>query len=184
MQRMYTIVGTLAFLALAGCGWESRVRLLSDAEFDHYYALKPFMSEEERKAYLKLKTEEERNEFLKKNGCRNVMGAEECYWDRFYKYPENIRQGIVEGAVRNGWSRDMVFMAWGAPWDKRALVGRPSPKSELLVYRFEKQEDGTVLVYVPDSKTAYKAVERFTREVYLDNDQVTEIIEKKGWGSQ
>jgi hypothetical protein len=75
----------------------------------------------------------------------------------------------------------MVFMAWGAPWDHRALVGRPAPKSELLVYRFEKQEDGTVLVYVPDSKTAYKSVARFTREVYLDSDTVTEIVEKPGW---
>jgi hypothetical protein len=86
--------------------------------------------------------------------------------------------------VQNGWTKDMVYMAWGAPFDKRALAGRPAPRSELLVYRFEKQDDGTVLVYVPDSKTEYLAVERFVREVYLDSDQVTEIVERKGWVQQ
>ena len=164
----------LAFLLLAGCGWEGRVRLLSDAEFDHYYALKPFLADEDRKTFLKMKTEEERNAFLKEKGL----------WERFYKYPEHVRKGIVAGAVQNGWTKDMVYMAWGAPYDKRALVGRPAPRSELLVYRFEKQEDGTVLVYVPNSKTEYKAVERFVREVYLDSDQVTEIVERKGWVQQ
>lgn len=171
----------LLLVLLAGCGWQGRVKFLSEAEAKHYYALQPFLSEEEKKTYLKLKTEDERNSWLKDNGCREILGKKECYWDRFYKYPDNIRQQIVDGAVRNGWTKDMVFMAWGAPWDKRALVGRPAPKSELLVYRFEKQEDGTVLVYVPESKTAYKSVERFTREVYLDNDTVTEIVEKRGW---
>ena len=162
----------LALFLLTGCGWESRVKLLSDTEFDHYYALKPFMSDDERKAFLKLKTEDERNAWLKTNGCHEVLGKKECLWDRFYKYPENIREGIVAGAVRNGWTKDMVYMAWGAPYDRRALVGRPAPRSELLIYRFEKQEDGTVLVYVPDSKTEYKAVARFTREVILDNDEI------------
>lgn len=174
----------LLFVALlvSGCGWEGRVRKLSDTEFNHYYALKPFMSDDDRKAYLKTKTEDDRNAWLRSHGCREVMGKKECYWDRFYKYPEHIREGIVAGAVQNGWTKDMIYMAWGAPWDTRALVGRPAPRSELLVYRFEKHEDGTVLVYVPNSKTEYKAVSRFTREVYLDNDVVSEIVEKKGWG--
>jgi len=167
---MYRLL--LALIFVAGCGWESRVRHLSDIEFDHYYALKPFMSDSDRESYLKLKTEEERSTYLKEKGL----------WDRFYRYPEHVRQGIVSGAVQNGWTKDMVYMAWGAPFDRRALVGRPAPISELLVYRFEKQSDGTVLVYVPNSKTEYRAVERFTRDVYLDNGQVTEIVERKGWG--
>ena len=169
---MYRLL--LGFLLLTGCGWEGRVRLLSDAEFDHYYALKPYMADADRKTFLKMKTEEERNAFLKEKGL----------WEKFYKYPENIRKAIVAGAVQNGWTKDMVYMAWGAPFDKRALAGRPAPRSELLVYRFEKQDDGTVLVYVPDSKTEYLAVERFVREVYLDSDQVTEIVERKGWVQQ
>lgn len=161
----------VALLALTACSWQSRVKKLSDVEFDHYYALKPFMSEDVQKEYLKLKTEEERNQYLKDKGL----------WDRFYKYEDHIRKQIVEGAVQDGWTKDMVYMAWGAPFDKRALAGRPAPKSELLVYRFERHEDGSVLVYVPGSKTEYKAEDRFRREVYLDNDVVTEIVEKEGW---
>jgi hypothetical protein len=167
---MYRWLFVLALL-LSGCSWESRVKRLSDTEFDHYYALKPYMSDADRKTYLKLKTEDDRNAWLKQQGL----------WDRFYKYPENLRKAIVEGAVQVGWTKDMVVMAWGAPYDRRALAGRPAPRSELYVYKFEKQEDGTVLVYVPNSKTEYKAVERFVREVYLDSDVVAEIIEKKGW---
>jgi hypothetical protein len=163
----------VALMLMSACSWESRVKKLSDAEFDHYYALKPFMTDDMRKEYLKLKTEEQRDKWLKDKGL----------WDRFYKYEEHIRKGIVEGAVQQGWSKDMVLMSWGAPYDKRALAGRPAAKSELLLYKFEKQADGTVLVYVPGSKTEYKAVDRFRREVYLDNDVVTEIIEKKGWGT-
>ena len=163
----------VAALVLSGCGVEHRVKKLSNVEFQHYYALKPFMEEEQRIAYLKLKTEAERSQYLKDAGL----------WDRFYKYDEHIRTAIVDGAVQTGWTKDMVLMSWGAPFDKRKLTGRPSPRSELLVYKFEKHEDGTVLVYVPGSKTEYKAVDRFMREVYVDNDVVTEIIEKQGWSN-
>ncbi|MFZ5480971.1 MAG: hypothetical protein ACOZNI_29690 [Myxococcota bacterium] len=170
-MRTWLIV---AMLGLGACGWEHRVNKLSDVEFDHYYALKPFMSDEARKEYLKLKTEEERNKWLQDKGL----------WDRFYKYEEHLRKAIVNGAVQQGWTKDMVLMAWGAPYDKRVLAGRPAPKSELLLYRFEKHEDGTVIVWVPGSKTEYKAVDRFRREVILDNDVVTEIVEKPGWTGQ
>jgi hypothetical protein len=164
----------VVMLALSACGWEHRVNELSDVEFDHYYALKPFMTDDERKEYLKLKTEEERNEWLKKKG----------YWDRFYKYDEHLRKAIVNGAVQNGWTKDMVYMAWGAPFDKRALAGRPAPRSEMLLYRFEKHADGSEIVWIPNSKTEYKATKLFRREVILDNDIVTEIVEKSGWTGQ
>ncbi len=163
-----------------GCDWHSRVNKLSDSEFSHYYALKPFMDEDTQKAYLKLKTEDERNKYLKDKGL----------WQRFYKYPDNMRQAIVDGAVQVGWTKDMVLMSWGAPYDKRKLAGRPAPRSEMLVYKFEKHEDGTILVYVPNSKTEYKAIDRFTREVILDTSPsdprdmvVAEITEEPGWGN-
>ena len=50
---------------LVGCSWQHRVKYLSDDEFKAYYALKPFLEEEQQKAYLTLKTEEERNGYLK-----------------------------------------------------------------------------------------------------------------------
>lgn len=161
----------LVLLLLAGCSWERKVNRLSEEEFKHYYALRPFMQEDVRKSYLLLKTEEERNAYLK----------EQKLWDVFYKYDDHIRQLIVDGQVQNGWSKDMVLMSWGGPYDARRLTGRPAPRSELLVYRFEKHADGTILVWVPGSKTEYKAISRFTRDVYLDNDIVTEIVEKDGW---
>lgn len=168
-------------LLLGGCSWKGRVKFLGDEEFKHYYALKPFMSEEVEKSFLLLKTEEERTEYLKSIKIERVPPIN--LYDVFYQYPENIRQLIVDGAVQQGWSKEMVLMAWGAPFDKKKLVGRPAPRSEMLIYKFEKHEDGSVLVFIPGSKTEYKAVERFTREVTLDADVVTEIVEKPGWGA-
>lgn len=158
-------------LLLGACSVERRVKKLSETEYAHYTALRPFMEEDARVAWLKLKTEEERNQWLKDQGL----------WERFYKYEDHIRKAIIDGAVQTGWTKDMVLMAWGAPYDKRKLTGRPAPRSELLVYRFERHGDGSVVVYTPGSKSLYKAVARFTREVYLDMDVVTEIIEKEGW---
>lgn len=180
MKRWFLLVT----LALSACSWEHRVKELSDAEFQHYYALKPFMTDDQRKEYLLLKTEDERDQWLKDNKPQMNLAAEEMskdFWDMFYRYPDNIRQAIVDGAVQTGWAKEMVLMSWGAPYDKKRLTGRPAPRSEMLIYRFEKHEDGSVIVYVPGSKTEYKAIDRFTRQVYLDNDIVTEIIEKEGW---
>ena len=158
-------------LVLGGCSLDSKVKRLSETEFLHYYALRPFMSDDDRAAYLKLKTEEERDQWLKDHKL----------WDMFYKYDANIRQAIVDGAVQEGWTKDMVYMAWGAPFDSQTLAGRPATRSELLVYRFEKHEGGAVLVWAPGSKTEYKAIDFFTREVYIDDNVVSEIKEKKGW---
>ena len=178
---MFRTLRWVPFVVLAACSWEGRVKRLSEAEFSHYYALKPFMTDPERKAYLKGKTEEARDAWLKANGCRDVMGVRECYWDRFYKYDAKQRTAIVEGAVKAGWTKEMVYMAWGAPCTREKVVGRQAPRSERLVYRFEKHADGTVLVYEPNSKTAYKSVARFRREVVLDDDRVAEITDVPGW---
>ena len=48
----------------------------------------------------------------------------------------------------------------------------------MLTYRFEVQEDGTVLLWEPGSKTEYKAVRLFIREVVIDDDNVVEIREE------
>lgn len=174
----------VALLVLSACSWERRVNKLTDVEFTHYYALKPFMTDEQREEYLKLKTPEERDSWLKAHpaGANEAADNPPMLWEMFYRYPDNIRTAIIDGAVQTGWNKEMVLMSWGAPYDKKRLTGRPAPRSELLIYRFEKHEDGSALVYVPGSKTQYKAVELFVREVYLDNDTVTEIIEKSGWG--
>ena len=178
----------LPVLLLAACSWEGKVKNLSPAEFDHYYALKPFMSEEERKAYLTLKTEDERNAWLKGHGCRERLGKKECYWERFYRFDEKLREAIVSGNVEEGWTKEQVQMAWGAPFDSKSVAGRASPRSERLIYKFEKHADGSVIVYEPGSKTAYKAEGFFRRELILDQREeygmpvmfVAEIVEKPG----
>lgn len=158
----------LLLVALAGCGYKGRVKNLSDAEFNHYYALRPFMDEGQIKTYLKMKTEAERSDYLKKLGL----------WDRFYQYPERVRQQIVDGDVAVGWKKDQVLMSWGQPYDLRKPPGRAAERSEMYVYRFEQQADGTVLVWAPGSKTYRTAVRLFVREVILDNDTVAEINRK------
>ena len=58
------------------CGYERLQKRLDNQEFDHYYALRVYMSEEKRKHYLKLKTRDERDAYLKQLGL----------WDTFYSY--------------------------------------------------------------------------------------------------
>lgn len=170
MLRTTLLFGLGLTLLASGCTGKQMKRL-SDAEFDHFYALRPYMGEDSRKEFLKLKTEDERNAYLKEAGL----------WDRFYKYDQTIRDEIVAGDVQAGWTKDKVLMAWGAPHDKQKLTGRPATRSERLVYRFEKHEDGTVLVWEPNSKTEYKAVKLFQKDVILDDDVVAEIRQRDRW---
>lgn len=152
----------------ADAGWKNRVKHLGDDEFEHYYALRAYMTEEQKKTFLKMKTQEERDAFLKQLGL----------WERFYQYDEAEREEIVSGKVGQGWTKDKLEMAWGVPFDKRKLAGRQAVRSELWVYRFEQQKDGSILVWEPGSKTQYKAVRLFVREVVLDDDVVAEIREQ------
>ena len=156
---------------LSACGIDRKAKKLSDAEFDHYYALRPYMNDDAKKAYFKNKTEAERNTWLQEAGL----------WDRFYQYPEDVRALIVAGEVTSGWTKDMVMMAWGAPYDKQKVAGRPATRSERLVYRFELHGDGTIYLWSEDSNTTFKAASFFRREVVLDEDVVAEIVQKDGW---
>lgn len=176
--RTIALALALSFTAVttAGCSYTRLTKRLSDTEFDHYYALRVFMEDAERKEYLKLKTGEERDQWLKDKGL----------WDRFYKYDEGRRGAIIEGNVRVGWTLDMVYMAWGKPVDRKRMPGRKATRSELLIYKFEehRNEDGSrsAILWEADSKTAYKADRFFIREVVLDDDVVAEILEKEAAG--
>lgn len=155
----------LGALALGCMG--SKLNRLSEGEYAHYRALRVFMEEPERKEWLKLKTTEERDAWLKEAGL----------WDKFYSHPEELRQQIVEGRVGVGWSRDMVYMAWGAPFQKQRLTGRPAGRSELLVYRFELAKDGSATPLV-GAKADYQAVGQHQTELVVDDDVVAEMVEK------
>jgi len=168
-MRARALVLVLPFV-LGAC-LQHRLDRLSETEFQHYYALKPFMSADQTHDFLKIKNEQERNAYLQ----------DEKLWDMFYKYTPQERELIVAGDVQKGWSADMVLMSWGAPWDKRKLVGRPAQRSEMFVYRFETDDEGVVRIWEKGSKTAYTAARRFQRKVILDDNKVTEIDETDGW---
>ena len=157
-----------SWLNMTGCGYERFQKRLTSQEFDHWYALRVYMTEEQRKTYLKYKTSDERDAYLKQLGL----------WDRFYKYEADQRESIVSGDVKIGWTKDMLEMSWGAPYDRKKAIGRNAVRSEIFVYRFEQQADGSILVWEQNSKTAYKAVRLFIREVFVDDDVVMEIKEK------
>ena len=151
--------------------------VLTAAKFDklepreqaHIRALEVFMDKDEVKAFYKGKTPEERDALLKELGL----------WERFYKYDEAERTAIITGEVQIGWDLDELFMAWGAPYAKNRLTGRPASRSERLVYRFEVGKDGfaTPLGRSKD----YKAVDRFQMEVIVDDLVVTEMNKKADW---
>jgi hypothetical protein len=165
-----TWMGLLLFSVwnFTGCGYERLQKRLDVQEFDHWYALRVYMSEGQRKTYLKYKTKDERDAYLKELGL----------WDRFYSYSPEEREAIVAGDVQLGWSKDMLEMAWGAPYERKKAIGRAAQRSFVYTYRFEQQPDGSVLVWEPNSKTVYKAARLFVKMVTIDDDVVTEIEEK------
>lgn len=154
---------------LTGCG--SRLDKLTDTERDHFAALRVWMDDDQEKAFFKLKTEDERNAYLKQLGI----------WGRFYDYSTAEREEILGGRVEEGWTKDKVYMAWGAPHEKQRLAGRRATRSELFTYRFEVDEDGRVLVWEPNSKATYKAQAKYQMELILDDDRVVEMTRKEGW---
>lgn len=144
---------------------------LSSAERDHFQALSVWMDDKEERAYLKLKTEEERNAWLKEKG----------YWNRYYQYDAQTRDQILGGKVAVGWTQDMVFMAWGAPHDKRRLLGRNARRSEALIYRFEVTPDGAHLIWAPKSKATHNAVQLYHYVLTVDDAKVVKMERNEGW---
>lgn len=165
----------MAVALISGCGLNGKIKKLAPREQDAYTALRVWIDEDERKEYLKLKTEADRDKWLK------AHGSPVTYYDRWYKYDPEKQKAILSGDAKPGWTQDMLFMAWGEPHERSRLAGRPAERSELMLYRFEVQPDGTPLVWTVGSKTEYQAIDKFTMEVYVDDGKISELIEKKGW---
>jgi len=158
-------------LGTTGCAVDRKLKKFDDQEFQHYYVLKVYMEEDQKKSYFKLKTRDERDAWLKKAGL----------WDRYYDYEPHVREEIYNGRVQIGWTKPMVLMAWGRPIDRGRVAGRQATRSEQYVYRFEEAQDGSILVWEPGSKTQYHAARLFRRNVIFDNDVVAEINDKDGF---
>lgn len=162
---MFMMLGLVLF------GTASKVKKLTDVEKDHYQALRVWMSEDQNKAFLKFKTEEERNQYLK----------DQNLWERFYKYDQYEREKILHGELEVGWTQDMVWMALGQPFKKKRLTGRNAARSELFIYRMEVSVDGAHMPWVPGSKATYKAVDKYQIEIYVDDEIVTSIEQRDEW---
>ena len=130
------------------------------------------MTEDQEKSFLKLKLEEERTEYLKGLGL----------WDDFYSMPDSVREAVLDGEVAIGWTRKMLVMSLGWPYDQQKVVGNTSAlRTERFIYRFEQHADGTIFVWTENSKTEQKATRLFRREIVLADDRVMEITEKENW---
>lgn len=170
MRKVPMIAAALVAVML---GTGGKFEKLQKYEQDHYTALKVWFQDpkKESKAYFKLKTPEERDQWLKDAG----------YWDLFYKYDEYDRATILSRDPKVGWKEDWLFMAWGQPYRKHKSTKRTAERSEILTYRLEISKDGDVLVWVPGSNETYKAARRMQTEFWVDDGVVTNIVEKDGW---
>lgn len=173
-------LGLVVFLA--ACGLNGKINRLSDDERPQFEAVRVFMAEDEFKEYLSLKTEEERQKYMKDHGPANVInGPKKSYWDMYYQYDQAIRDKIATGEVQKGWTEDRVTMAWGPPFQRRRVTRDYAERSEVMIYRFEVAKDGTPMVYRPGSKATYGAIRVYQIDVHVDDGKVTDLIEKDKW---
>lgn len=165
------LVIALLSLGLIGPALAGKLDRLESDERDHYRALKVWMDTKERKRFLKLKTREERDAWLKEQG----------YWDRFYQYDATQRRMILDGDIKVGWTEDMVLMAWGPAYTRRREILQDAARAETLVFRFEVNQDNEVLVFVPGSSSYHEAKKLFRMNVLLADGKVRSMTKQDGW---
>ena len=160
-----------------GFNLSNKADKLEGDEYQHFMALRVYMDPpnargergvDDRKAFFKLKTRAERDQWLKDKG----------FWDRFYQYAPHIRQKISEGDVQIGWDKHMVYMAWGRPYKRQKIAGRTAYRSERFTYRFEVRRDGAHQVWVRNSKDTYQSQKLYIKELIVDDDKIAEIHER------
>lgn len=163
MHRLAVVALIGSLLLVSGC---DKTRRLSAVEQDHYQALKVYMTDKQEKTWLKLKTEEERNEGLRRLGL----------WEAFYKFDDKKREDILSGDVKIGWEESAVNMAWGKPHAKFSKAGRNAEQSYELQFRFEVDPYGKVTVWTPKSKTEHKAALLYQVQLTLDDGRVAKMV--------
>lgn len=171
LRPIRILLAALLSLVLASSAVAGKLDRLEAAERDHYRALKVWMDTKERKQFLKLKTREERDAWLKAQG----------YWDRFYQYDGPQRRLILDGDVKIGWSEDMVLMAWGPAYTRRREILQDAARAETLVFRFEINEDNEVLIFTPGSTTYHTAKKLFRMNVLIADGKVRSLTKQDGW---
>ena len=129
-------------------------------------ALDSWMSQDEANIFVKLKTTDERKDFLHETG----------YWRIWDEIEEEMLPHVIAGEVVKGMTKDEVFMTWDKPKKIRKDFRR-NAYVDVFNYEFERDRKGKEFVLRPDSQTSYKN-EVFTRFVYMHNGLVFAIVDE------
>jgi hypothetical protein len=153
-------------LALAGTFKLKKIKRWPAEDKTWALALDAWMTTEELDIFIKLKTTEERQSFLKEAG----------YWRLWEEVRDDYREAVIAQNVIKGMNKDEVFMAWDKPKKIRKDFRRDA-YVDVLNYEFERDRKGQEFVLRPDSQTAYKN-ENFIRFVYMFNGEVFAIVDE------
>jgi len=123
-----------------------------------------WMSDEELKIFLKLKSTDERRDFLTQAG----------YFKKWKKIDKEMLPHVIKGDVVKGMNKDEVFMCWDKP-EKIRKDFRRDAYVDVMNYKFEIDRKGREFIMREDSKTAYKN-ENITKFVYMYNGKVFSIV--------
>jgi len=123
-----------------------------------------WMSDEELDVFIKLKTTDERKDFLKKAG----------HWKKWDKIEDEMLPNVIKGEVVRGMNKDEVFMCWDKPAKIRKDFRRDA-YVDVMNYKFEIDRKGREFLSPANSKTAYKN-EVITKFVYMYNGKVFSIV--------
>jgi hypothetical protein len=160
---IFLITSSLAF---AGTLNLKKIKRWPDQDKVWAIAMDAWMTSEEIDIFIKIKTTEERQSFLKKVG----------YWRLWEEVRDEYRESVTEQQVIKGMNKNEVFMAWDKPKKIRKDFRRDA-YVDVLNYTFERDKKGREFVMRPDSQTAYKN-ENFIRFVYMFNGEVFAIVDE------
>lgn len=155
---------TLAFPALAGQVNLRKIKKWPELDRAWARSFDAWMSDEELSVFIKIKTTEERQDFLKKAG----------YWKKWDKIDDEMLPNVLKGEVVRGMTKDEVFMCWDKP-EKIRKDFRRDAYVDVMNYKFEIDRKGREFLSPKDSKTAYKN-EVITKFVYMHNGKVFSIV--------
>lgn len=145
-------------------------RLAAD-ERQAFDALAVFLDDKQERSFLKLKTRELRDAWLKAQGL----------YSRWWGLDPARREAIATGAVTVGFSVDEVLMAWGAPFERRRVVVEGVHRAEVVVYRVEVTPEGRVLIWEAGSKETHNAQERYRWILDVHDGVVVSKTKKARW---
>ncbi len=156
---------------LANTALAAPIDRLADDERAAFEALSVYLDAKQEKSYLKLKTREARDAWLKGQGV----------YDQYWALPADRREAIASGAVRTGFLLDEVLMAWGTPFERRRVVVPNVHRAEVLLYRLEVTSGGRVLVWEEGSKSTHNAIDRYRWSLDVHNGMVVKMTKMPGW---